>query len=202
MAIDTDGVIRRVKSLFFGHRSLILGFNQFLPPGYKIEVDGQVKQPGAPGSVNKAAVAKEGDAAGGPVKALSGGAGSSPSPTSGSVSTSAGLYQHQQGDPKAPPPVGPPTSPSPPSSSTTRSTTWPRSSTASATSRRSTASSSTSCTTTRRNGRSRRCTTGCKSCSATSRTCWPSSGTSYQRTQPTQPSRRPQVEERRGERVG
>ena len=48
MAIDTDGVIRRVKSLFFGHRSLILGFNQFLPPGYKIEVDGAVKQPPTP----------------------------------------------------------------------------------------------------------------------------------------------------------
>ena len=35
--IDTEGVIRRVKSLFRGNRSLILGFNQFLPPGYKIE---------------------------------------------------------------------------------------------------------------------------------------------------------------------
>jgi paired amphipathic helix protein Sin3a len=32
-------VIRRVKSLFKGNRSLILGFNQFLPPGYKIEIN-------------------------------------------------------------------------------------------------------------------------------------------------------------------
>lgn len=31
--IDTEGVIKRVKNLFRGHRSLILGFNQFLPPG-------------------------------------------------------------------------------------------------------------------------------------------------------------------------
>jgi hypothetical protein len=36
--IDTEGVIRRVKTLFRGHRELILGFNQFLPPGYKIEM--------------------------------------------------------------------------------------------------------------------------------------------------------------------
>lgn len=37
--IDTEGVIKRVKSLFKGHRSLVLGFNQFLPPGYKIEFE-------------------------------------------------------------------------------------------------------------------------------------------------------------------
>jgi len=37
--IDTEGVIKRVKSLFKGNRSLILGFNQFLPPGYKIELE-------------------------------------------------------------------------------------------------------------------------------------------------------------------
>ena len=39
MAIDTEGVIKRVKSLFVGHRALIQGFNQFLPPGYKIDAD-------------------------------------------------------------------------------------------------------------------------------------------------------------------
>eukprot|EP00741_Cyanophora_paradoxa_P007582 tig00001155_g7334.t1 len=38
-AIDTPGVIIRVSRLFAGHRNLILGFNTFLPPGYKIEVD-------------------------------------------------------------------------------------------------------------------------------------------------------------------
>eukprot|EP00474_Spongospora_subterranea_P001514 CRZ01972.1 hypothetical protein [Spongospora subterranea] len=34
--INTEGVIKRVTTLFQGHRELILGFNQFLPPGYKI----------------------------------------------------------------------------------------------------------------------------------------------------------------------
>jgi len=37
-AINTEGVIDRVKTLFKGNRNLILGFNQFLPPGYKIEL--------------------------------------------------------------------------------------------------------------------------------------------------------------------
>ncbi|GBP34347.1 Paired amphipathic helix protein Sin3a [Eumeta japonica] len=42
--IDTPGVITRVSSLFKGHTELIVGFNTFLPPGYKIEVqsNGQV----------------------------------------------------------------------------------------------------------------------------------------------------------------
>ena len=33
-------MIDRVLHLFNGHRELILGFNIFLPPGYKIEYDG------------------------------------------------------------------------------------------------------------------------------------------------------------------
>ncbi len=37
-SIDTPGVIQRVSELFKGHNNLILGFNTFLPPGYKIEV--------------------------------------------------------------------------------------------------------------------------------------------------------------------
>ncbi|XP_059085243.1 paired amphipathic helix protein Sin3b-like [Tigriopus californicus] len=37
-SIDTPGVIARVSSLFKGHPQLIVGFNTFLPPGYKIEV--------------------------------------------------------------------------------------------------------------------------------------------------------------------
>ncbi|CAH1252012.1 SIN3A [Branchiostoma lanceolatum] len=44
-SIDTPGVINRVSNLFKGHPDLIVGFNTFLPPGYKIEVqqsDGQV----------------------------------------------------------------------------------------------------------------------------------------------------------------
>ncbi|XP_077966628.1 paired amphipathic helix protein Sin3a-like [Styela clava] len=39
-SIDTPGVIQRVSSLFAGHADLIVGFNTFLPPGYKIEVSG------------------------------------------------------------------------------------------------------------------------------------------------------------------
>ena len=37
-SIDTPGVISRVSTLFKGHTDLIEGFNTFLPPGYKIEV--------------------------------------------------------------------------------------------------------------------------------------------------------------------
>lgn len=37
-SIDTPGVIHRVSDLFKGHPELIVGFNTFLPPGYKIEV--------------------------------------------------------------------------------------------------------------------------------------------------------------------
>lgn len=36
--IDTPGVIRRVSNLFQGNRRLVLGFNTFLPEGYKIEL--------------------------------------------------------------------------------------------------------------------------------------------------------------------
>ncbi|KAK0450434.1 histone deacetylase complex, SIN3 component [Desarmillaria tabescens] len=35
--IDTPGVIQRVSHLFFGHPQLIIGFNTFLPAGYRIE---------------------------------------------------------------------------------------------------------------------------------------------------------------------
>lgn len=37
-SIDTPGVIQRVSNLFKGFPDLIVGFNTFLPPGYKIEV--------------------------------------------------------------------------------------------------------------------------------------------------------------------
>ncbi len=36
--IDTPGVINRVSSLFRGYNKLVLGFNTFLPEGYKIEL--------------------------------------------------------------------------------------------------------------------------------------------------------------------
>lgn len=49
-SIDTPGVISRVSHLFKGHPDLIVGFNTFLPPGYKIEVQANeivsVVQPG------------------------------------------------------------------------------------------------------------------------------------------------------------
>ncbi|XP_064645253.1 paired amphipathic helix protein Sin3a-like isoform X2 [Lineus longissimus] len=50
-SIDTPGVINRVSNLFKGHPDLIVGFNTFLPPGYKIEVNAanetiSVHQPG------------------------------------------------------------------------------------------------------------------------------------------------------------
>eukprot|EP00890_Picochlorum_soloecismus_P005730 jgi/Picsp_1/6158/NSC_03512-R1_sin3 histone deacetylase complex len=37
--IDTAGVIKKVKNLFFGHPELILGFNTFLPKGYEIKME-------------------------------------------------------------------------------------------------------------------------------------------------------------------
>lgn len=55
--IDTPGVIRRVSTLFQGNKKLVLGFNTFLPEGYKIELpmDGDgipvavYRAPGQPG---------------------------------------------------------------------------------------------------------------------------------------------------------
>jgi len=44
-SIDTPGVISRVSMLFKGHPELIVGFNTFLPPGYKIEVQTNEAQP-------------------------------------------------------------------------------------------------------------------------------------------------------------
>jgi len=38
LSIDTPGVINRVSQLFHGHPDLVLGFNAFLPPGYRIEI--------------------------------------------------------------------------------------------------------------------------------------------------------------------
>jgi paired amphipathic helix protein Sin3a len=37
-SIDTPGVIERVSTLFRGHPNLIIGFNTFLPPGYRIDI--------------------------------------------------------------------------------------------------------------------------------------------------------------------
>ncbi|KAL1218756.1 Paired amphipathic helix protein Sin3-like 5 [Cardamine amara subsp. amara] len=45
--VDTTGVIARVKELFKGHNDLLLGFNTFLPKGYKITLpeDDKPKKP-------------------------------------------------------------------------------------------------------------------------------------------------------------
>ena len=45
--INTEGVIKRVKTLFKGHRELILGFNTFLPQvrGQPIGLGGSPVQP-------------------------------------------------------------------------------------------------------------------------------------------------------------
>eukprot|EP00581_Thalassiosira_minuscula_P014404 CAMPEP_0183732562 /NCGR_PEP_ID=MMETSP0737-20130205/38710_1 /TAXON_ID=385413 /ORGANISM="Thalassiosira miniscula, Strain CCMP1093" /LENGTH=103 /DNA_ID=CAMNT_0025965593 /DNA_START=79 /DNA_END=386 /DNA_ORIENTATION=+ len=56
-AIDTPGVIKRVASLFHGNKRLVLGFNTFLPEGYRIELplDGSAwpvyREPGRTGCV-------------------------------------------------------------------------------------------------------------------------------------------------------
>lgn len=42
-AIDTPGVILRVSNLFRGYPNLILGFNTFLPPGYRIRADTSIE---------------------------------------------------------------------------------------------------------------------------------------------------------------
>ena len=39
--ISTDGVINRVKLLFKGHPDLLQGFNLFLPPAYRINVEAE-----------------------------------------------------------------------------------------------------------------------------------------------------------------
>lgn len=43
--IDTPGVINHVCELFKGHDNLILGFNTFLPPGFKIELPNRALGP-------------------------------------------------------------------------------------------------------------------------------------------------------------
>jgi hypothetical protein len=58
-AIDTQKVIERVSKLFAGHQRLILGFNTFLPAGYKIEVRNPAQ--GGGGGMNKKAAAPEFD---------------------------------------------------------------------------------------------------------------------------------------------
>ena len=44
-SIDTPGVIERVSMLFHGNPALIQGFNTFLPPGYRIEISSDPRDP-------------------------------------------------------------------------------------------------------------------------------------------------------------
>ncbi|KAF9245891.1 hypothetical protein BU15DRAFT_85551 [Melanogaster broomeanus] len=44
-AIDTPGVIERVSMLFHGNPDLIQGFNTFLPPGYRIDISVDPRDP-------------------------------------------------------------------------------------------------------------------------------------------------------------
>ena len=59
-SIDIPGVIERVLHLFNGNRELILDFNSFLPPGYKIEYDGDSPTVTMPPSRFGAAAASSG----------------------------------------------------------------------------------------------------------------------------------------------
>ena len=59
-SIDAPGVIERVLLLLDGHRELIVGFNSFLPPGYKIEFDGDSPKVKMPPSRFGAAAASSG----------------------------------------------------------------------------------------------------------------------------------------------
>ncbi|XP_010462623.1 PREDICTED: paired amphipathic helix protein Sin3-like 6 [Camelina sativa] len=43
--IDTEGVIERIKELFKGYKDLLLGFNTFLPKGYKITLQPEEEKP-------------------------------------------------------------------------------------------------------------------------------------------------------------
>lgn len=45
VSIDTPGVIERVSALFKDHPNLIIGFNTFLPSGYKIEYSNNPRDP-------------------------------------------------------------------------------------------------------------------------------------------------------------
>jgi len=44
-SIDTPGVIERVSMLFHGNPYLIQGFNTFLPPGYRIDMSADPRDP-------------------------------------------------------------------------------------------------------------------------------------------------------------
>lgn len=105
--IDTPGVIRRVASLFHGNKRLVLGFNTFLPEGYRIELplDGSAwpvyREPGRSGVI---AIA--------PPPGVAAGAGPGPGPgaMTGQGSGPPG-GSAMGGGPRGPPTGGPPGGP-------------------------------------------------------------------------------------------
>lgn len=88
-SIDTPGVIKRVSELFKGHNNLILGFNTFLPPGYKIEL---ISSPSGSGTVPTA----------------TGPTGSLPINLSMGAGAAVGMAQHQYHHPAMPSAARPP----------------------------------------------------------------------------------------------
>ena len=115
--IDTPGVIRRVSTLFRGYNNLILGFNTFLPEGYKIELKdleagglaGPPLEPGQqPPSASQQHMGGGGPGRGGPAGGRGGMGGRGPGPAAGGRGSP---YQTParaapQGRPQ-PPPGGP-----------------------------------------------------------------------------------------------
>jgi paired amphipathic helix protein Sin3a len=71
-AVDTPGVIRRVSKLFRGYNNLILGFNTFLPEGYKIRLADLERQDAEERAREAAATAQQQSMQGGPSAAQRG----------------------------------------------------------------------------------------------------------------------------------
>jgi len=111
--IDTPGVIRRVSNLFQGNKRLVLGFNTFLPEGYKIELpsdeSGQVfavyRSPGQAGVTH---IFGPGHPQGPPAQQPAGAAGGAAGATGG------GAQQQVQRGSGGPPPGYPAGQPPPP----------------------------------------------------------------------------------------
>ena len=109
--IDTPGVIRRVSNLFQGNKRLVLGFNTFLPEGYKIELpsdeSGQVfavyRSPGQSGVTHIYTQQPAAAAAGGAAAAGSGAAAAAQRGPGGPPPPG-----HPQGPPAQQPAGGPP----------------------------------------------------------------------------------------------
>lgn len=102
-SIDTPGVIQRVSNLFKGHPELIVGFNTFLPPGYRIEVQANEQvNVSMPGSLSTTLTA-----GGGPPVVVP----TQPAPTGGAPPTAAATPAATNATPGLTPPVSAAASP-------------------------------------------------------------------------------------------